>query len=79
MQSVDDAYTASDRETYPEQLVFEKSRVDILKLIQKVNKNRKLFGISPKDHNTLHVYRTFDDNILKLDFLKDLFDYEEDA
>ena len=60
-------------------LVFEKSRVDILQLIRKINKNRKLFGISPRDHNTLHVYRTFEDNILKLDFLKDLFDYEEDT
>jgi transcription-repair coupling factor (superfamily II helicase) len=60
-------------------LVFEKSRVDILQLIQKINKNRRLFGISPKDYNTLHVYRTFEDNILKLEFLKDLFDYEEDT
>jgi transcription-repair coupling factor (superfamily II helicase) len=61
------------------QLIFEKSRVDIIKLVQKVNKNKRLFSISPKDYNTLYVYRVFQDNTAKLEFLKDFFDYEEDT
>jgi transcription-repair coupling factor (superfamily II helicase) len=61
------------------QLVFEKSRVDIIRLVQKINKDRRLFSISPRDYNTLHVYRGFGDNREKLDFLKELFDYEEDG
>ena len=61
------------------QLIFEKSRVDIIKLVQKVNKNKRLFSISPKDYNTLYVYRVFQDNTAKLEFLKDFFDYEENT
>ena len=61
------------------QLIFEKSRVDIIKLVQKVNKNKRLFSISPKDYNTLYVYRVFQDNKAKLEFLKDFFDYEENT
>ncbi len=61
------------------QLIFEKSRVDIIKLVQKVNKNKRLFSISPKDYNTLYVYRMFQDNTAKLEFLKDFFDYEENT
>ncbi|MCK4803041.1 MAG: transcription-repair coupling factor [Spirochaetes bacterium] len=61
------------------QLIFEKSRVDIIKLVQKVNKNKRLFSISPKNYNTLYVYRMFQDNTAKLEFLKDFFDYEENT
>jgi transcription-repair coupling factor (superfamily II helicase) len=60
-------------------LTFEKSKVDIIRLIQKVNRNKRLLSISPKDYNTLTVYRGFHDNAEKLSFLKDLFDYEESA
>ncbi|UCB47238.1 MAG: transcription-repair coupling factor [Spirochaetota bacterium] len=56
------------------ELGFEQSRVDIISLIQKVNANRRVFSISPADHNTLHIYKTFEDNMQKLGFLKDLFD-----
>jgi transcription-repair coupling factor (superfamily II helicase) len=61
------------------QLTFEKSKIDIIGLIQKIDKNRKIYSISPRDYNTLHVYRVFNDNTEKLQFLKDLFDYEEDT
>jgi transcription-repair coupling factor (superfamily II helicase) len=60
-------------------LTFEKSKVDIIGLIRKVNRNKRLFSISPKDYNTLTVYRGFADNAEKLSFLKDLFSYEESA
>jgi len=60
-------------------LVFEKSRVDLITLVQKINKNRRIFSISPRDYNTLHIYRVFRDNIEKFDFLKDLFDYEKNT
>jgi len=60
-------------------LVFEKSKVDLISLIQKINKNRRIFNISPRDSSTLHVYRVFSNNIEKFDFLKELFDYEENA
>jgi len=56
------------------QLVFEKSRVDIIGLLQKINENRRIFSISPKDHNMLHIYRVFKDNAEKFDFIKELFD-----
>lgn len=59
------------------QITFEKSRVDIIKLIQKINKNRKIFSISPKSNSTLHIYRVIPDNREKYQFLKELFDYEE--
>jgi transcription-repair coupling factor (superfamily II helicase) len=58
-------------------LTFEKSKVNILGLITKINQNRKIFSISPRDYNTLHIYRVFGSNVEKLEFLKDLFDYEE--
>ncbi len=61
------------------ELTFEKSKVDIISLIQKINENKKIFSISPKDYNTLHIYKMFEDNIDKLDFLKELFDYEENT
>jgi transcription-repair coupling factor (superfamily II helicase) len=60
-------------------LTFEKSKVDIIRLIQKINRNKRLFSISPKDYNTLTVFRGFADNAEKLSFLKDLFDYGESA
>ena len=56
------------------QLVFEKSMVDIIGLLRKINENRRIFSISPKDHNTLHIYRVFKDNSEKFDFIKELFD-----
>jgi len=61
------------------QLIFEKSKVDILRLISKINKNKRIFNISPRDYNTLHVYKVFQDNIEKYEFLKDLFDYENNT
>jgi transcription-repair coupling factor (superfamily II helicase) len=61
------------------ELGFEQSRVDIISLLQKVNANRRVFSISPADHNTLHVYRVFEDNIQKLEFLKDLFDADKSS
>jgi transcription-repair coupling factor (superfamily II helicase) len=57
-------------------LVFEQSRIDILSLLKKINENRKIFSISPKDYSTLHIYRVFGSNMEKLDFLKELFSYE---
>jgi transcription-repair coupling factor (superfamily II helicase) len=57
-------------------LTFEKSRVDIIGLLQKINQNRKMFLISPKDYNTLYVYRNFASNAEKYEFLKELFDYD---
>jgi transcription-repair coupling factor (superfamily II helicase) len=57
-------------------LTFEKSRVDIIGLLQKINQDKKLFLISPKDYNTLHVYRGFSSNVEKYEFLKELFDYD---
>ncbi len=59
------------------QLTFEQSKVDIIKLIQKVSENRKIYSISPRDHNTLHVYRAFDSNTEKYNFMKELFDYDQ--
>jgi transcription-repair coupling factor (superfamily II helicase) len=59
------------------QITFEKSTVDILRLIAKINKNRRIFSISPRENNLLHVYKVFRDNKEKYDFLKDLFDYEK--
>jgi len=61
------------------QLTFEKSRVDIISLIQKIEKNRKMFSISPRDYNTLHIYRVFENSEEKYNFLRDLFDYDESA
>jgi transcription-repair coupling factor (superfamily II helicase) len=61
------------------QLVFEKSRVDIIGLLQKIHENRRIFSISPKDHNTLHVYRVFRDNAEKYDFIRELFDHDRSA
>ena len=61
------------------QITFEKSRVNILALIQKINKNRKIFSISAKNYNTLHVYKVILDNKEKYEFLKELFDYDENA
>ena len=55
------------------ELSFEQSRVDIISLLQKVNANKRIYSISPTDHNTLHVFKVFEDNIQKLSFLKDLF------
>jgi len=60
-------------------LTFEKSRVDILTLITKIHKNRRLFSISPRDLNTLHIYRAFEGSLEKYEFLKELFNYEEDT
>ncbi|RLE09992.1 transcription-repair coupling factor, partial [Candidatus Aerophobetes bacterium] len=59
------------------QLTFEKSRVDIISLIQKIAKDRKLFRISPEDYNNLIINRSFNDNVEMYDFLRELFDYEE--
>jgi transcription-repair coupling factor (superfamily II helicase) len=59
------------------QLTFEKSTVDILQLIAKINKNRRIFSISPRENNLLHIYKVFRDNKEKYEFLKDLFDYEK--
>jgi transcription-repair coupling factor (superfamily II helicase) len=61
------------------QLVFEKSRVDIIGLLQKVHENRRIFSISPKDHNTLHIYRVFKDNVEKFDLLKELFEHDRSS
>jgi transcription-repair coupling factor (superfamily II helicase) len=61
------------------QLVFEKSRVDIIGLLQKVHENRRIFSISPRDHNTLHIYRVFKDNAEKFDFMKELFEHDQSA
>ncbi len=58
------------------QLTFEQSRVDIIGLIQKISRNRKIFSISPKDYNTLHIYRVFQNNDERYEFLKELFEYE---
>jgi transcription-repair coupling factor (superfamily II helicase) len=60
-------------------LTFEKSKVDIISLIQKINQDKRTFSISPKDYNTLYIYRRFDSSREKYDFLKELFDFEEDA
>jgi transcription-repair coupling factor (superfamily II helicase) len=59
------------------QLTFEKSTVDILQLIAKINKNRRIYSISPREKDLLHIYKVFRDNKEKYDFLKDLFDYEK--
>ncbi|RKY00500.1 MAG: hypothetical protein DRP54_05360, partial [Spirochaetes bacterium] len=59
------------------QLTFEKSKVDIISLIQKIAKDRKLFRISPEDYNNLIINRSFNDNVEMYDFLRELFDYEE--
>jgi transcription-repair coupling factor (superfamily II helicase) len=59
------------------QLTFEKSRVDIISLVQKINRDRRTFSIDPRDYNTLHVYRRFSDSREKYRFLKELFDFEE--
>jgi len=61
------------------QLIFEKSKVDILSLIAKIHKNKKLFSISPRDYNTLHIYRHFGDSLEKFEFLKGLFEYDENT
>jgi transcription-repair coupling factor (superfamily II helicase) len=58
------------------EIVFEQSRIDIISLLQKISENRRIFSISPRDHNTLHIYKIFSNNREKLDFLKDLFNYE---
>lgn len=58
------------------EIVFEQSRIDIISLLQKISENRRIFSISPRDHNTLHIYKLFSNNREKLDFLKDLFNYE---
>jgi len=58
-------------------LTFEKSRVDIIGLLQKINRNKRIFHISPKDYNTLHVYRSFPSNAEKYEFMKELFDYDQ--
>jgi transcription-repair coupling factor (superfamily II helicase) len=57
-------------------LTFEKSRIDIIGLLQKINQDRRMFLISPKDYNTLHVYRGFSSNAERYEFLKELFDYD---
>jgi transcription-repair coupling factor (superfamily II helicase) len=59
------------------QLTFERSRVDIIKLIQKVSVNKKMYSISPRNHSTLYVYRAFNSNTEKYNFLKELFDYDQ--
>ncbi len=61
------------------QIIFEKSRIDIIKLVKKINENRKIFSISSKNNNMLHIYRVIPDNREKFLFLKDLFDYEENS
>jgi transcription-repair coupling factor (superfamily II helicase) len=61
------------------ELVFERSRIDIISLLHKVNENRKMFSIPSKANDTLRIYRVFSSNREKLDFLKDLFDYETDT
>ncbi len=61
------------------QLTFEQSRVDIIGLIQKISKNRRIFSISPNDYNTLHVYRVFESSDERYEFLKELFEYEKVA
>ncbi|RKY01455.1 MAG: transcription-repair coupling factor, partial [Spirochaetes bacterium] len=60
------------------QVTFEKSRINILNLIKKINEDRSIFSISPKDYNTLYIYKSIPDNRAKFEFLKELFDYEED-
>jgi hypothetical protein len=59
------------------QLTFEQSRVDIIGLIRKINTNRRIFSISPKDYNTLHIYRNFKNSDERYTFLEELFDYEK--
>jgi len=58
-------------------LTFSKSKVDIINILSKINKNKRMFRISPKNYNVLYVYRTFRNTEEKLEFLKDLFIYEE--
>ncbi|MGQ9616313.1 MAG: transcription-repair coupling factor [Spirochaetota bacterium] len=59
------------------QITFEKSKVDIISLIQKIHQNRKHLSISPRDPNTLHVYRNLQTIEEKYEFLRRLFDYVE--
>jgi len=58
-------------------VTFEKSRVDILTLIRKIEENRSIFGFSPHDPNILHVYRVFGDTREKYVFFKELFEYDD--
>jgi transcription-repair coupling factor (superfamily II helicase) len=58
------------------QLTFSQSKIDVIWLMQKISENRKLFNISPKDRNTLHIYRGFRDNADKYAFLKEFFKYD---
>jgi len=60
-------------------LTFEQSRVDIIGLIQKISKNRRIFSISPNDCNSLHIYRVFKSSDERYEFLKELFEYEKVA
>jgi transcription-repair coupling factor (superfamily II helicase) len=59
------------------QVTFEKSKVDIISLIQKIHQNRKHLSISPRDPNTLHIYRNLKTTEEKYEFLRELFDYVE--
>ncbi len=55
-------------------LTFAQSKIDVMWLMRKISENRKLFHISPKDRNTLHIYRGFQDNEDKYEFLKEFFE-----
>jgi len=60
-------------------LTFSKSKVDIIGLLEKINKNKRIFSISPGNYNTLYVYKTFENAEEKLEFLKDLFDHKDNC
>jgi transcription-repair coupling factor (superfamily II helicase) len=68
--------TVRERENELE-IVFEQSRIDIISLLKKINENPRIFSISPKNRETLHIYRPFGDNREKYKYLKELFSYED--
>jgi transcription-repair coupling factor (superfamily II helicase) len=59
------------------EIVFEQSRIDIISLLKKINENPRIFSISPKNRDTLYIYKQFQDNKEKLEFLQGLFSYED--
>ncbi|MBN2324693.1 MAG: transcription-repair coupling factor [Spirochaetes bacterium] len=59
------------------EITFEQSRIDIISLLRKINENPKIFSISPRNRDTLHIYKRFQDNGEKLEFLRELFGYED--
>jgi transcription-repair coupling factor (superfamily II helicase) len=59
------------------EIVFEQSRIDIISLLKKINENPRIFSISPKNRDTLYIYKQFQDNREKLEFLQGLFSYED--